>query len=394
MTLAEFRSRRLTEAAREAGADLLVASLPANVKYLSGYYNINMAVLQRTESYALLRVADGGVSIVGSIAELPSIVEEVGMDADLYCYGGFKFAGVEGHPLTELLNTTPASRYFGTLSAALAAAIRASGARRVALDESRCSVNTWNAVAAACPDVELFPGAGVFMKARLVKHEEEIAGIERAAEIAEAALAAALKDFKVGMTELDLERVYLTELARMGAQPLFFVATAAHRAAYSDTKNTALAVQKGDMIRFDFGCVWQGYNADLARTAVMGAPDEKTALYFEAVRRGTHDAIAAIKPGMTAEEVFDLAMKATRENGLPHYERHHCGHGIGVECYDLPSVAPGDKTVLVPGMVLNVETPYYELGWGGVQMENTVAVTEDGCRYLDKGGDALIVLEV
>ena len=45
-------------------------------------------------------------------------------------------------------------------------------------------------------------------------------------------------------------------------------------------------------------------------------------------------------------------------------------------------------------MTLNVETPYYELGWGGVQMENTVVVTEDGCRYLDKGGDALIVLEV
>ena len=232
------------------------------------------------------------------------------------------------------------------------------------------------------------------MQARLVKHEEEIAGLERAAEIAEAALDAALKNFKVGMTELDMERVYLAELAKYDAQPLFFVATIGHRAAYSDTKNTDLAAKAGDMIRFDFGCIWHGYNADLARTAVMGQPDEKTATYFEAVRRGTHDAIAAIKPGMTAEEVFDIAMKVTRENGIPHYERHHCGHGIGVECYDLPSVAPGDKTVLVPGMTLNVETPYYELGWGGVQMENTVVVTEDGCRYLDKGGDALIVLEV
>ena len=83
MTLSEFRAARLTQAARDAGADLLVASLPANVLYVSGYHNINLGVLQRTESYALFRPSDGHVSIVGSIAELPSIVEEVGMDADL-----------------------------------------------------------------------------------------------------------------------------------------------------------------------------------------------------------------------------------------------------------------------------------------------------------------------
>ena len=217
--------------------------------------------------------------------------------------------------------------------------------------------------------------------------------MERSTEIAEAALAAALRDFRPGMTELDLEHAYLMELARHDARPLFFVATAARRSAYSDTKNTALAVQAGDMIRFDFGCVWNGYNSDLARTAVMGHPSEKTAQYYEAVRLGTQEAIAAVRPGVTAEEIFEIAMDVTRKNGIPHYQRHHCGHGIGVECYDLPSVAPGDRTVLEENMVLNVETPYYELGWGGVQVESTMVVTRDGCRRLDKSSDALIVLE-
>ena len=70
------------------------------------------------------------------------------------------------------------------------------------------------------------------------------------------------------------------------------------------------------------------------------------------------------------------------------------GHGIGVECYDFPSIAPGDKTVLEPGMTLCVETPFYELGWGGVQIEDTIVIEETGARCLDKTGDALIVLEV
>ena len=393
MTLKEFRSQRLTAAAQAAGADLVVASLPANVRYISNYFCINTDVLQRTESYALFRPADGAVSIVGSIAELPSMVEDAGMDADLYCYGSFQFAGVEGDPLTELLHRVQASRKFDSLPAALAAAIHAAGAKRVALDESRCCVSNWNAITAACPDVEIFPGSSVFMRARLVKHPEEIAGVERSTEIAEAALAAALRDFRPGMTELDLEHAYLMELARHDARPLYFVATAARRSAYSDTKNTALAVQAGDMIRFDFGCVWNGYNSDLARTAVMGHPSEKTAQYYEAVRLGTQEAIAAVRPGVTAEEIFEIAMDVTRKNGIPHYQRHHCGHGIGVECYDLPSVAPGDRTVLEENMVLNVETPYYELGWGGVQVESTMVVTRDGCRRLDKSSDALIVLE-
>lgn len=393
MTLSQFRARRLTMAAQKAEADLLVASLGENVQYVSGYYCINLDVLQRTESYALFRPSDGAVTIVGSIAELPSILEAVGMEAEVYCYGSFRFAGTAGDPLTERLEQVKAERCWGSLSQALSAAILASGAKRVALDESRCSVTTWNALAAACPGVELFPGSQVFMEARLVKHQEEIAGIERSAEIAEEALAFALKDFRVGMTEKDLERRFREELARQDAGLLFFVGTAAHRAAYSDTQNTDLAIQAGDMIRFDFGCIWQGYRSDLARTAVVGAADEKVAAYYEAVRLGTRDAIAAIKPGVTAEEIFNIAVESTRKNGIPHYERHHCGHGIGVECYDRPSVAPGDTTVLEEGMTLNVETPYYELGWGGVQMESTVVVTREGCRYLDKSGDALIVLE-
>jgi len=47
-------------------------------------------------------------------------------------------------------------------------------------------------------------------------------------------------------------------------------------------------------------------------------------------------------------------------------------HRTGLECYKVPSIAPGDETVLEPGMVINIETPYYELGFVGLQVEDTV----------------------
>lgn len=75
-------------------------------------------------------------------------------------------------------------------------------------------------------------------------------------------------------------------------------------------------------------------------------------------------------------------MREVREKGIPHYERHHLGHGTGIEGYDLPMITPGNPVALEPGMVLCVETPYYEPGFGGLHVEDTIEVTPDGSRLL------------
>jgi Xaa-Pro dipeptidase len=104
-------------------------------------------------------------------------------------------------------------------------------------------------------------------------------------------------------------------------------------------------------------------------------------------------AVAAIRPGVSAREIFEVAVSTTRLNGISAYSRHHCGHGIGVEMYDLPSIDQKTDMLLEKDMVLCIETPYYEIDWGGVQLESTVAVTDNGVRYLDKGSRDLIMLE-
>jgi Xaa-Pro aminopeptidase len=82
-------------------------------------------------------------------------------------------------------------------------------------------------------------------------------------------------------------------------------------------------------------------------------------------------------------------VRATRAAGIPHYQRHHVGHGIGLEPYDPPTIAPGSDTALEPGMVFCVETPYYEHGWGGVQVEDAVEVTAAGARLLTRSSREL-----
>jgi Xaa-Pro aminopeptidase len=93
-------------------------------------------------------------------------------------------------------------------------------------------------------------------------------------------------------------------------------------------------------------------------------------------------AINMISPGVKASEVFDAAMKKIVQS-IPHYKRPHIGHGIGIECYSpLLHLSPECNLVLEENMVVNLETPYYELGYGGINIEGPILVTKNGCEDL------------
>jgi Xaa-Pro dipeptidase len=146
------------------------------------------------------------------------------------------------------------------------------------------------------------------------------------------------------------------------------------------------------MVRFDLGCVYEGYRSDIARTAVLGTASDKLARYYGAALAGERAAIAAMKPGVPVSEIFELATKVTREQGIPHYQRNHVGHGIGLEPYDPPTISGATATPLEPGMVFCVETPYHEHPWGGIQVEDAVEIIPGGARMLTRSSRELRIL--
>ena len=104
------------------------------------------------------------------------------------------------------------------------------------------------------------------------------------------------------------------------------------------------------------------------------------------------DAYEIIRPGLRARDLFEQVVATVRQAGIPHYRRNHVGHGIGLGGYETPALTPGSTDVLEPGMVMCIETPYYEVGQFGVQVEDTVVVTTDGVRSLMTTGRELIFL--
>jgi len=86
-------------------------------------------------------------------------------------------------------------------------------------------------------------------------------------------------------------------------------------------------------------------------------------------------------------------MAATRAAGLPHYERHHVGHGIGTELYEDVLISPGVQDVLEEGTVVNTETPYYEFGLGALHVEDPFILKAAGNELLTSLGRELLIVE-
>ena len=120
---------------------------------------------------------------------------------------------------------------------------------------------------------------------------------------------------------------------------------------------------------------------------------EKLRRYYDAALAGEDLAFEIARPGLPVRDLFDRVMACVRERGIPHYRRHHLGHGIGVEVYDPPLIGPGDDHTIEAGMVLNVETPYFELGWGAVHVEDPFLVGESGNEWLTRLSRDLGVIE-
>ncbi|MDR7523425.1 MAG: Xaa-Pro peptidase family protein [Armatimonadota bacterium] len=376
--------------------DALVATTYQNVYYASGFWSFSQPILRTTQVYAVLpRGAPERVAVAFPAAEADMAAEAPPQAATLIPFGTFYVergaASPDGDGDARLLQLTLDTAPCPSPVAALVAALDAAGviAGRVGVDETAMAAEVLEQVRAQRPMITFVPAASLWRAIRAVKTTEEIARLQRAARITEDAVEAALQAAAAGVTERAMAQVFEQALLAGGARPLFTVIAFGSHAAYPNAQPGRRRLAPGDLIRFDVGCRYEGYCSDIARTAVFGVPSPRQVATYQALLDGEEAALAAIRAGVSAEAVFEAAVRCVRDNGLSHYRRHHVGHGVGLEIYDEPLLAPGQTAVLEAGMVLEVETPYYEVGFGGLQVEDTVLVTDDGCRLLTVGDRSL-----
>jgi Xaa-Pro dipeptidase len=139
-------------------------------------------------------------------------------------------------------------------------------------------------------------------------------------------------------------------------------------------------------VMFDALGQYQHYHGDFGRCAVVGEPSAEHRRRHGAICRGWEVALEILKPGIRYSEIAQQVAQSVRAAGLPDF-REPVVHGLGLEHTDDPKpecVQPQTKPdqKLVENMVINVDMPHTEIGWGSVHMEDTVRITADGCERL------------
>lgn len=133
----------------------------------------------------------------------------------------------------------------------------------------------------------------------------------------------------------------------------------------------------------DVGCRLDRYCSDQTRTFWVGdKSDGRFVRDLELIKQAQAKAIAVIRPGIPAADVYAAAREHLDANGVGDLFTHGLGHGIGLQTHEGPSLSPRTVAVLQPGMVVTVEPGLYRPGLSGLRWEYMILVTEDGARTL------------
>lgn len=393
-TLAADPTRRLLEqhlervqaALADAPFDVFVAGSPANVAHVTGYRSVAGELFRAHQMAAV--VTPDEVTLACPVADAGPAVD-AGVSADaIVSFGRFYFEVADGSGLSA----PPVDQHAGVAAALAAALARVVPTARLGMDIEGLGAN-WPAVEEALPDgAEVLDASAWAKRLRGSKLPEEIELLQRAAHLAEEGIDRAILKAGPGVTERELAAEVAHAMVAGGGSPRFVVVTGGPRSALADASPTDRALEKGDLLRFDVGCVLHGYWSDIGRTAVVGEPDALQQRRYDAILAGEQAQLDLVRPGVTARELFDVAVDTVEAHGLTPYRRHHCGHGIGREVYEPPIIAPSFDTPLETGMTFCFETPFYELGWGGMMVEDTLVVTETGHRMLTSSDRSLRVV--
>lgn len=285
--------------------------------------------------------------------------------------------------------------------AALGAELRARGLTRVGAELGEDMRLLMPAGEAARLGVELVDAGPLIWPLRMLKSDAEVASIEEACRVNDAALRSAFAAIAPGDTEVDVARKVGSAIVEAGAvRPPYAqmnVLTEAKSRAHGGGSRllgplAECTLADGDLLFVDSGAVIGGYWGEFARMASVGEPSEAKHGHHEAIRAIVARSIdETLLPGASFREVVERLASLYREHGYGEeqygaYLRtpplHYC-HGVGLAGSEPPFVRHDSDDSLAPGMVITAEA-YLSVDGMTYASEEDVLITADGCRVLSE----------
>ena len=410
-----FNKERADKLMDQFDIDILIASTPENVTYLSDTVSWAPKVYSYSVDMFATYYRDNNLnsSLIVPSQEMTYVSASNTWINEFYTYGGKSaliqdskqvIESAEENTYLNLQNSD--NKRFPTAVEALIASIKNNTTKklRVAIDEDKMTHKSVLKLQEELDNCELIPSSDLLRLIRMVKTDNEISAMKAAADLNETACTKACNEIKIGMRELDIAEIYAQEVGKGLGKWLWFHFGSGRRSV-GIFPPTEKKIQAGEMWKFDAGLSLNNYQADTGWGGVIGQPNAQQKMIWEATLSGYDSAMSIIKEGVRPSEIQNAMLKGTQDGGLTDHSGTFAGHAIGLEMRELPYVLgnkkmvnslylPEDTDIPLPeNTVLCIENPCQIFGVGGTQIEQTIIVKKNGYELLTKQNRKLWIIE-
>ncbi len=353
-------------ATSHAGLDALLVSPGPDLRYLTGYDAVPLERLT-----CLVLTADGRARLVAPGLEVPAAQASPVGDLDIDVVAWEETAD----PYALTASMVP-------------------GARAVAVDDHMWAVKVL-ALRDAIPDAHLRAAGAVIQDLRMRKSPAEVDALVRAGAAIDAVHARVPEFLSPGRTEREVGAHIADAILAAGhARVDFVIVASGPNGASPHHELSDRVIDRGDTVVVDIGGTMpDGYCSDSTRMYAVGPPPDEVRAEIEVLAAAQAAAVAAVRPGVTCEQIDAVARDHLAAAGLAEFFIHRTGHGIGLETHEEPYIVAGNTRVLEPGMAFSVEPGVYRAGLHGARIEDIVVCTTDGVLRCNNRPHELVVVE-
>jgi Xaa-Pro aminopeptidase len=355
----------------EAGCPAILVSQPESRRYLSGYGAKDLP--PRDSAGYLLITEDRQLLLTDPRTEGQAAAEAPGFER--------RIAG-------------PTTRMRDVLREA-AVALRLT---RIGFEANHLPYGIWKSFNEALEGVAtLEPAPDLIDRIRMVKDPDEVAVLQAAIALNDAAFAHLARGLEVGQTESELAWEMERFVRTHGGEGLAFdpITVGGPNTAVPHAIPSDRPIRDDELVLFDIGSKVRGYCSDMTRTLCLESAPPTLREIWHVVRDAQLAAKDAVRPGITGAQVDEVARSVIERAGYGDAFIHGLGHGIGLEVHEPPWITrTRGEDVLLPGMVFTIEPGIYLQGLGGVRIEDIVLLTERGAEVLSASPKKLQLAEV
>ncbi len=240
--------------------------------------------------------------------------------------------------------------------------------------------------------IDIIPLDGPLERLRGVKDKHEALLLKKAGELGSLGFDYVCSLLKTGIAEIEVARELEIFWKRKGATGTAFdpIIAFGKNSAMPHHRSSLTTLKQGDVVLIDIGVNLNHYRSDMTRTISFGNAPSTIHKIHTVVQRAQKLGLDLCRPGTTLKELDVTVREFIAKEGFGDYFTHGLGHGVGLDIHEFPPIrkpsTTGEYTFadiqLLPGMVITIEPGIYLDGVGGVRIEDTVLITEQGHENL------------